>query len=155
MKLLLPADLRARIENETREAFPRECCGLIEGTRQDAEARAVALHPARNIATNADRFEIAPEDHFAALKTARANGRDVIGCYHSHPGGKAAPSATDLAGAGEGDFLWLIASLSARDAPVTFAAFVYSAAGFFPANLSGALGALGADLVTSSEKARN
>jgi proteasome lid subunit RPN8/RPN11 len=128
---------------------------LIEGTRQDGEARAVALHPARNIATRADRFEIAPEDHFAALRMTRANGRDLIGCYHSHPGEKAAPSATDLAGGGEEDFLWLIVSLSAPDAPVTVAAFVYSAAGFFPANLSGAVAALGADLVTSSEKARN
>jgi proteasome lid subunit RPN8/RPN11 len=155
MKLLLPADLRARIEDETRKAFPRECCGLIEGTHRGGEARAVALHPARNLATRVDRFEIAPEDHFAALKIVRANGRDLIGCYHSHPGGKAAPSATDLAGAGEEGFLWLIASLSARDAPVTVAAFVYSAAGFFPASLRGAVGTLGADLVTSSEKARN
>jgi len=155
MKLLLPADLRARIEGETREAFPRECCGLIEGTRQAGEALAIALHPARNIAARADRFEIAPQDHFTALKTARANGRGLIGCYHSHPNGDAAPSATDLAGAGEEDFLWLIASLSARDAPVTFAAFVYSGAVFLPANLSGAVGAVGADLVTSSEKARS
>ncbi|HEX4371284.1 MAG TPA: M67 family metallopeptidase [Rhizomicrobium sp.] len=152
MKLLLPADLRGRIEGETREAFPRECCGLIEGARQGEEARAIVLHPARNIAVRADRFEIAPQDHFAALKTARANGRDLIGCYHSHPGGKAAPSATDLAGAGEKDFLWLIASLSARDAPVMIAAFVYSAAGFFPVDLSDAVGA---DLVTSSLKTRN
>jgi proteasome lid subunit RPN8/RPN11 len=152
MKLLLPADLRARIEGETREAFPRECCGLIEGTREGGEALAIALHPARNIAARADRFEIAPDDHFAALKAARENGRGLIGCYHSHPGGKAAPSTTDLAGAGEEDFLWLIASLSARDAPVMVAAFVYSAAGFFLADLSDAIGA---DLVTSSVKARN
>ena len=147
MKLLLPADLRARIEAEAREAFPRECCGLIEGARQGEEALATALHPARNIAARADRFEIAPEDHFTALKTARANGRDVIGCYHSHPDGKAAPSATDLAGAGEKDFFWLIASLSARDASVAVAAFVYSGAVFLPVDLGGTVGA---DLVTSS-----
>ena len=152
MKLLLPADLQARIEDETRAAFPRECCGLIEGTRQGEEARAVALHPVHNIAIRADRFEIAPQDHFAALKAARANGRDLIGCYHSHPGGKAAPSATDLAGAGEEGFLWLIASLSTRDAPVMVAAFVYSGAGFLPVDLGGAVGA---DLVTSSGKVRN
>jgi len=152
MKLLLPADLRARIDGETREAFPRECCGLIEGVRQGEEARAAALHPARNIAASADRFEIAPQDHFAALKMARANGRDLIGCYHSHPGGKAAPSATDLAGAGEEGFLWLIASLSSQDAPVRIAAFVYSGAVFLPVDL---VGAVGADLVTSSVKARN
>ena len=152
MKLLLPAELRARIEGETREAFPRECCGLIEGTRQDGEACAVALHPARNIAARPDRFEIAPQDHFAALKTARANGQGLIGCYHSHPGGDAAPSTTDLAGAGEEDFFWLIASLSVWDAPAKIAAFVYSAGVFLPADLSGPVGA---DLVTSSLKARS
>jgi len=155
MKLLLLASLQAWIEDEARKAFPRECCGLIEGTRQDGEAHAIALHPARNLATRADRFEIAPDDHFAALKTARANGRDLIGCYHSHPGGKAKPSRADLAGAEEEDFLWLIASLSGQDMPVTVAAFVYSPAGFLPADLICAVGALGADLVTSSEKARN
>jgi len=152
MKLLLPAELRARIEAGTREAFPRECCGLIEGTRQNGEARAVALHPARNIAARPDRFEIAPQDHFAALKTARANGQGLIGCYHSHPDGKAAPSTADLAGAGEEDFFWLIASLSVWDAPAKIAAFVYSAGVFLPADLGGAVGA---DLVTSSLKARS
>lgn len=152
MKLLLPADLRVRIEDEAREAFLHECCGLIEGTHEGGEAQAIALHPARNIATRPDRFEIAPEDHFAALKAARANGCFVIGCYHSHPGGKAMPSTTDLAGAGEEDFLWLIAGLSGRDAPVTLAGFVYSTAGFLPIDL---ICPVGADLVTSSEKARS
>ncbi|HEX4105122.1 MAG TPA: M67 family metallopeptidase [Rhizomicrobium sp.] len=152
MKLLLPAELRARIEGEARKAFPGECCGLIEGTRQGEVADATALHPAGNIAVRADRFEIAPEDHFAALKAARANGRDLIGCYHSHPGGRAIPSTTDLAGASEDNFLWLIAGLGGAEAPMTLAAFVYSGAAFLPAELTLALGA---DLVASSAKARN
>jgi proteasome lid subunit RPN8/RPN11 len=152
MRLLLPAELRARIEDEACKAFPRECCGLIEGARQDGTAQAIALHPARNIAMRADRFEIAPQDHFAALKAARANGRGLIGCYHSHPNASAQPSATDGAGAGEEDFLWVIAALGGADAPVTLAAFVYSAAVFLPVELTDALGA---DLVTSSWKARS
>ena len=152
MKLILPAELRGRIEDEARASFPRECCGLIEGVRDGRVARAFALHPARNIALRADRFEIAPEDHFPALRMARENGRDLIGCYHSHPGGRAEPSASDLQGAGEEDFLWLIASLAHSHAPVTLAAYIYSAAVFLPAELNCAVGA---DLVTSSEKARN
>jgi len=149
MKLILPSDLRARIEQESRASFPRECCGLIEGERFGGTARALALHPARNIAPARDRFEIDPRDHFAALKAARAKDRVLIGCYHSHPGGQAAPSATDLAGAGEEDFLWLVAALNAADGPLTLAGFVYSAASFFPVELI-----LGADLVTSSAKPR-
>ena len=78
-----------------------------------------------------------PADQFAAQKAARAQGQAIIGCYHSHPGGQAQPSAADLAGAGEEDFLWLIASGE------TLNAFVYSRGGF--ARLD-----WGADWVTSS-----
>ena len=152
MKLFLPGVLRARIESEARASFPRECCGLIEGVFANHVAHAVALHPAANIALSADRFEIDPQDHFVALKTARANGRALIGCYHSHPDGSAAPSATDKAGAGEEDFLWVIASLAGSAAPVVLTGFVYSAANFLPVVLTEELGA---DLVTSSGKARN
>ncbi|HXS05409.1 MAG TPA: M67 family metallopeptidase [Rhizomicrobium sp.] len=151
MRLLLPEALRVRIESEARTSFPRECCGLIEGLREGDVARAFTLHPARNIAPDADRFEIAPDDHFAALRRAREHGHALIGCYHSHPNGEAKPSAHDLAGAGEEGFLWLIASLDAK-APVRLAAFVYSAAVFLPAEI---ICAVGADLVTSSGKARN
>lgn len=152
MKLILPPELRARIEREGRAAFPRECCGLIEGECAHGTATALALHPADNGALATNRFEIAPEDHFAALKRARANGRAIIGCYHSHPGGQLMPSAIDLAGAGEEDFLWLISALSTADGPLTLAGFVYSAASFLPVDV---IAALGADLVTSSAKARS
>ena len=147
MKLILPRVLRGRIEEEARNAFPRECCGLIEGLQRDDVAEAMALHATRNLADRGDRFEIHPEDHFAALKAARANGRSLIGCYHSHPNGSPVPSAADRAGAGEEDFLWLIAALTGADGPVAIAAFAYSAAGFFPVDLDGPFGA---DLVTSS-----
>ncbi len=86
------------------------------------------------------------------MKTARANGRILIGCYHSHPNGEPEPSASDLAGAGEEDFFWLIAALREGDGPLTLAAFVYVAAGYFlPVELSATLGA---DCVTSSMKSR-
>ena len=134
MKLSLPEGLRAQILAEARAATPRECCGLVLGRRQDDTAVAAALHPARNLATDADRFQIDPADHFAAMRAARGAGVSVIGCYHSHPGGAARPSVRDLEGAGEENFLWLIATPEGA-----LAAFVY---------LRGGL--TGADLVTSS-----
>jgi proteasome lid subunit RPN8/RPN11 len=152
MRLVLPPELRAQIERHARLSFPRECCGLIEGTRNGVIACASALHPARNIAAGNDRFEIHPEDHFAALKVARSRKLAIIGCYHSHPGGTTQPSGADRAGGGEEDFLWLIAALARANGPATLAVFAYSAADFFPVEV---VGAVGADLVTSSEKLRN
>src|ERR1700743_2552861 len=120
----LPAALAGHIRDQAAAAYPNECCGLIEGLREGAVFRVAALHPARNLAAGADRFDIDPRDHMAAAKAARANGQAIIGCYHSHPAGRAEPSARDLAGAGEENFLWLIAAAPGR------AAFVYSCGDF-------------------------
>src|SRR5581483_5311685 len=54
--LVLPARLRRAIESAARDAHPRECCGLIEGTREGARAIATVLHPVRNAAEAADGF---------------------------------------------------------------------------------------------------
>lgn len=129
----LPAALAEVIRAQAQAANPRECCGLIEGVRDDQLFRATALHPVRNLSPDAAHFAMDPQDQFAAQRCARANGRGIIGCYHSHPGGPAQPSAADQAGAGEEDFLWLIAG------DEDLRAFVYSDGKFF-----------GADWVTSS-----
>src|SRR5437868_4124828 len=98
MKLILPRMLQARIEALACDAFPAECCGLMEGIADADGVQILALHPTRNIAPATDRFELHPEDHFAALRIARANGRAIVGCYHSHPGGEAQPSEIDREG---------------------------------------------------------
>lgn len=141
MKLILPEALQARIETLACDAFPAECCGLMEGVRGEAAVEVLALHPARNIAPAPDRFEIHPDDHFAALRTARANGRAIVGCYHSHPGGKARPSETDRQGGGEENFVWLIAAPAGSGGPVAVAAFIYSAMSFLPMDLARPAGA--------------
>jgi proteasome lid subunit RPN8/RPN11 len=130
----LPARLAAAIREEAKAAAPRECCGLLEGECDKAQRFTVtAIHPARNLAADPDRFEIDPRDHIAAAKQARGRGRAIIGCYHSHPRGAARPSASDIAGAAEDNFVWLIAAGN------ELAAFIY---------LRGLV--TGADCVTSS-----
>jgi proteasome lid subunit RPN8/RPN11 len=109
--LLLPQPLRDQIEREACAAVPRECCGLIEGVREGDVARAVALHPMRNLASEADSFEIDPAGHCRLQRSLRGTGRAIVGCYHSHPDGRAVPSDRDLAG--DGDFIWLIAAADA------------------------------------------
>ena len=109
-QVALPQMLREQILREAGAAYPNECCGLLEGAQVAEGFRITALHPARNLADAADKFEIDPNDQFAAHKAARARGGAVVGCYHSHPNGRAEPSTADRAGAGEENFLWLIAS---------------------------------------------
>lgn len=118
--ILAPA-LRERILAEARAAFPRECCGLLEGDG----ARIAAIHPTRNLATEPDRFEIDPAEQFRLLRA----GRRIVGCYHSHPGGLAEPSPRDAERASEAGFLWLIAAQEVRG-------FVWDGARFAPVALA-------------------
>lgn len=136
MKLILPEALQARIEALAWDAFPAECCGLMEGVVDGQTVEVLVLHPARNIASASDRFEIHPEDHFAALRIARDNGRAIVGCYHSHPGGHAHPSEIDRQGGGEENFVWLIAAPIRQAGPVAVEAFIYSGMSFQPMNLA-------------------
>jgi proteasome lid subunit RPN8/RPN11 len=134
--LILPSALRGQIEGEARAAFPRECCGLIEGVRTGDRIEAVALHPAPNRSDKADRFQIDPAAQFAALRAARARAREIVGCYHSHPDGAPEASAYDLEGAGEEDFLWLIAAVAKVDAAVHLAAFAFAEGRFAPVTIA-------------------
>ena len=95
------------ILQHAREEAPNECCGLLVGRRGVVE-RSVR---ARNLQSSPTRYLIDPGDHFAAMRTARAEGRRVIGAYHSHPSGGPVPSESDLAEATGGrEFLYLIVS---------------------------------------------
>jgi proteasome lid subunit RPN8/RPN11 len=121
--------LRTQLAREARAAFPRECCGLIEGIRAGAVVRVAALHPARNLSGEADRFEIDPADHFRALHAARERGQAIVGCYHSHPNGRPEPSPRDGDGAGEHGFVWLIAVLGS-DTVTDIRAFIFDGLAF-------------------------
>jgi proteasome lid subunit RPN8/RPN11 len=95
-----------------RAEAPRECCGLLIG-QGESVVRSVR---ARNLDVKATRYLVDPEDHFAAIRAARAEGLEVIGAYHSHPSSAPVPSATDIAEASSGpDFLYVIVSLIGDD----------------------------------------
>lgn len=100
----------------------------MEGGRS---VEVVALHPIQNIAQTADAFEIDPAAHIALLRGLRGAGRGIVGCYHSHPNGRAAPSEQDRAGASEAGFVWLIAALGSEGG-CTVKGFIFDGNGFSP-----------------------
>jgi len=106
MELRVSRSALLAIEAHARRAAPDECCGVLVGrgalvTRAQA-AKNVAPDPTR-------RFEIDPQALVDAHRAARAGGPQVLGYYHSHPGGAAEPSATDRALASGDARVWAIA----------------------------------------------
>jgi desampylase len=107
--LTLPAALQSQLVAAAREASPHECCGLLEGVRQADAVKVTALHPTANLASDPlAGFEIDPAVHLRLLRTLRGSGREIVGCYHSHPNGRAAPSPRDRANGCEDGFVWVI-----------------------------------------------
>jgi proteasome lid subunit RPN8/RPN11 len=97
-----------------RQEDPRECCGLLIGSTEG-----VALSwRARNLEESPSRYLIDPEDHFRAIRHARAIGKEVVGAYHSHPHSPPDPSQLDLERATYAGFLYVIVSTAEYRADV-------------------------------------
>ena len=106
-RITIPTAVVSGMLAHAREEAPRECCGLLVG-RGTSIVRSVR---ARNLDAGSTRYLIDPGDHFAAIRSARTEGLDVVGAYHSHPSSTPVPSATDIAEADSGpDFLYVIVS---------------------------------------------
>lgn len=86
---------------------PNECCGLLIGTPRVIEHASRA----RNVEASPTRYLVDPLDHFAAIRSARAEGLRVVGAYHSHTASAPVPSRTDLRNATYPDYVYLIVSV--------------------------------------------
>jgi len=94
-----------------REGAPEEVCGVLGGERDEAErtdderdgadeagpaARVRSVHRATNAARSPRRtYLIDPEEQLAIMEDIEEGGREVVGFYHSHPGGPPRPSSVD------------------------------------------------------------
>ena len=107
MAFRIATELVEQIIAEAAASPAAEVCGLLLGRGETIEearsCRNVAADPAR-------RFEIDPAALLAAHREARAGGLAILGCYHSHPTGRAEPSVQDAADAAPNGWLWIIAT---------------------------------------------
>ncbi len=93
--LIAPKDL-ATVEERAVAAFPAECCGLLLARPEGDAVRVGWVEPCVNQAPDQHcRFTISPDALLAAHRWARDRGAQVVGTYHSHPGGAAVPSDVD------------------------------------------------------------
>ena len=86
--VVIPADVRAELEEHAREEAPNEACGLIVLR----DGRAERYVPGRNAAASPYRFEldVDPETWFL-----EDDGYELA-VFHSHPASPARPSRTDV-----------------------------------------------------------
>jgi proteasome lid subunit RPN8/RPN11 len=120
--LRLSIDHQAAMVAHGRAEWPKEACGLLLG-RGDHQAILVeALRPSANLSSEPQRqFEIDSALYLETQRQLRGSGQSVIGIYHSHPNGTAAPSAADLAQAWTTNFVWLILGITPEHEPIAAA----------------------------------
>lgn len=76
--------------------LPHECCGVLLGRVEGERTFVSEVVETPNAAVEPTRgYEIAPRALVAAHRRARDSGLEVVGYYHSHPGGRAVPSHRD------------------------------------------------------------
>ena len=103
-KIVLKSSQVQQIEEEGAAAYPNECCGILIGqdagpTGGGAKRRVVErLEPGKNVFEPGEqyhRFSIDPRQQLNAERAAEAEGKVVLGFYHSHPDHPARPSEYD------------------------------------------------------------
>jgi proteasome lid subunit RPN8/RPN11 len=131
--ITLTETARRSIAQHAEASYPNECVGLligrIEGNKKSVEAIhqapnnwsvEVGLTDAEHEHSLADRFYLDPREYMRADRAARAQGLDIVGCYHSHPDHPALPSERDRVGAqgvgGGSSFSFLIQSVRSGQA---------------------------------------
>lgn len=116
MRVVISSKLVDRLRDEAETAAPQECCGILHGVLLTRGFIPYAwriddLAPARNVAQDPEtRFEIDPQALIDAERAMRTTGPMIVGYYHSHPNGRAEPSATDRQLAPHDGRVWAIAA---------------------------------------------
>jgi len=93
---------------------PEEACGLLAAA---PDGRATMAYCIANLDASPDSYTLDPAGHIRALHHAESNGWHLAAVFHSHPAGEAVPSATDLVGALEPGWLYIVIGMASRGEP--------------------------------------
>jgi len=103
--------------------LPDEACGLLTGPLDGLEPTGLVrgVHPCRNADASARTYTVDSRDLMKAMRTAQAEGDDLIGVWHSHTHTDAYPSQTDVRTALEPGWVYVLVSL--KDGAPVFRAY--------------------------------
>ena len=114
MRLRWQAAALAAMREMAAAAYPDEGCGVLVGQAGDGEVSVRRVTRGANLRHDRarDRYELDPGAIVAAERSARAEGADIVGFWHSHPDHPAQPSAVDTARAWP-DYVYVICATTA------------------------------------------
>lgn len=96
----------AQAENE----LPNEACGLLVGNENEV----IKQFALTNMDHSPEHFSFDPAEQFQTLRSARADGLEIIANYHSHPETPARPSEEDIRLAYDPNIIYIIVSLASE-----------------------------------------
>lgn len=116
--LRMPAAVRTAVASHALRDAPRECCGFLLGTGNRVIYALAASNASRTPLT---RYEVDSREHIAVRRLLRrlAPPLTILGVYHSHPRGPAAPSSSDVRKAYVREWTHVIVDLSRRSPGIT------------------------------------
>lgn len=92
--ILLSKTHLKEMEDHAKSQEPNEACGIIAGKGNSAEK----IFRCKNVSKNqSSHYEIAPVELIGVFNDVEEAGLEILGFYHSHPGGPLAPSNIDHA----------------------------------------------------------
>jgi desampylase len=103
----VPPRIVAGLRRHAAATLPGECCGALVGQSGPRHLDVRAAIPLVNDEPTADRYSIDARIVLRLERQADIAGVRLLGFYHSHPGGSAAPSQVDIEFACAG-YLYLI-----------------------------------------------
>lgn len=95
-RLVMDDALRQTMTQHVQAHLPEEACGLVGGAA-GADIRAACVLPVENLLHSPTRYRMEPRAQLQALQALEQQHMQLVGIFHSHPNGPAAPSARDLA----------------------------------------------------------
>ena len=113
MLTIKETDLRIIYEHCDR-VYPNEACGILAGRDNKVQK----VYTLVNERLSPTFYQVDSKEHFRVIREMREADIDLLSIYHSHPGGPAFPSSTDVDLAYYPEAVYVIVSLMDRRNPV-------------------------------------
>ena len=101
----IPTPVYEEMLRHARAAAPLEACGLLAA---GPDGVVTAAYCTDNVDASPRSYTVDPAGHVRALYDAEARGWRLAAVFHSHPGGPPTPSAADISGALEPEWVHVI-----------------------------------------------
>lgn len=92
MTIEIPLRLYEEMVAHLRAGVPNEACGVLAGV----DGKVDAVYPMRNAVESPVAYRFEADEQYEVFRRIEAEGRDVVGFFHSHTHTEAFPSPTDV-----------------------------------------------------------